>query len=66
MTSVGISGYRSGYYEELEQSIVDFARRHNLTYSQAEEHMLGLSPLARQGMHAHFQQKHCQERRRGR
>lgn len=55
---VGISGYRSGYYEELEQSIVDYARSCNWTYAQAEERMLGLSPLTRRGMHEHFRQKH--------
>ena len=57
MDSITVS--RVGYWEELEQRIVDYARRHNLTYAQAEQCCLELSPLSRTSMHAYFERKHA-------
>lgn len=50
------------YYETLEQRIVDYARQHNLTYTQAEERLLELGPLTRRALHDYFLRKHVAER----
>lgn len=47
------------YWEALEQRVVDYARQHNLTYTQAEALLLELSPLSRASMGAYFERKHA-------
>ncbi len=50
------------YYEAIEQRIVDYARWKNLTYTQAEERLLELSPLTRRALHEYFQRKRVTKR----